>query len=797
MRVFYLNGVAVDSAVVIGGPLLSDGDDPLFFGVGGGGSQFFNGALDDIQVFDKTLALGEIRRLVLMGTPGPWLKIVSAKASNRSNSLEVTFNQSLSATSGEDASNYSVYPVGNPTASIPVATVALVDSVATLTLAAGLTLPTAYEVAVSGVSNQCGVPIQPGSKALVSILDVDPPTILFAWGFAGGDSLRVIFSEPVGAGASNPANYIVHAEGDPGNPLGTISATVSDSLVTLVLGAPLQGGIRYVLHISGVSDLHNNVVDPNTNVTIIPVVPLQGNYDSDLTLYAEPPGPNYQVIGDIHIAPGVTFTVRPGVTLSLAALSDGVNLGDYPDRVEILCEGSLIFTGTSEDNIIVQSQGQSPTAGDWGQIKIYGAGEGIFQNCAIRNARTGAFISTNKSATFSNCTIEGILEDGLKVAGGNVTVQTSMFRQINGRGIDVTAGHVNVSHSQFEQIGMEGYQQSGGSGVVDFNHMSSVGSSGKDAIRSSNSVTRIRWNTIQGSGGNGITVEGNASGRGPITGNSLSAVGNVGIYLKGSLADSIEFCDIVDCGSSGILLENTGVGELVENCLVVRAQDGILTVGGHDLTVRYTTIVAGRGHGIYHQDPGSPNALTLRNVIVASNQGWGIRDEAAQTNEDIRFIDVWNNAAGTYFGTVCDSVCLANNPLFASSPVDAYQLQPSSPVRIMGEGATQMGRYGPDPNNVVGISDGGEAAAPTIPLANFPNPFTSSTTISFVSEIAGTGRLQVYNVQGRLIRGESIQVREGRNEVYLESKGGLTAGIYFYRVSGPGFSRTSKMIVLW
>jgi len=81
-------------------------------------------------------------------------------------------------------------------------------------------------------------------------------------------------------------------------------------------------------------------------------------------------------------------------------------------------------------------------------------------------------------------------------------------------------------------------------------------------------------------------------------------------------------------------------------------------------------------------------------------------------------------------------------------------------------------------------------------LANFPNPFTSSTTISFVSEVAGAGRLQVYNVQGRLLRDESINVRKGRNEVYFERKGELTSGIYFYRVSWLGVFRTNKMIVL-
>jgi hypothetical protein len=84
-----------------------------------------------------------------------------------------------------------------------------------------------------------------------------------------------------------------------------------------------------------------------------------------------------------------------------------------------------------------------------------------------------------------------------------------------------------------------------------------------------------------------------------------------------------------------------------------------------------------------------------------------------------------------------------------------------------------------------------------VPLAfalgrNTPNPFNPATEISFaVPTDAGTVRLEVFDDQA-LPSGRHTSVWNGRTDKGRQ----VASGVYFYRLTGRGFSETRKMVAV-
>jgi hypothetical protein len=80
-------------------------------------------------------------------------------------------------------------------------------------------------------------------------------------------------------------------------------------------------------------------------------------------------------------------------------------------------------------------------------------------------------------------------------------------------------------------------------------------------------------------------------------------------------------------------------------------------------------------------------------------------------------------------------------------------------------------------------------------LNNFPNPFKSSTNISFRLAKAGYVSLNVFDLSGRRIQ-TLIQGQRNAGQHSVKFSGNnLTAGIYIYRLEADGFSKTGRMIL--
>ena len=81
-------------------------------------------------------------------------------------------------------------------------------------------------------------------------------------------------------------------------------------------------------------------------------------------------------------------------------------------------------------------------------------------------------------------------------------------------------------------------------------------------------------------------------------------------------------------------------------------------------------------------------------------------------------------------------------------------------------------------------------------LSVYPNPFNSEARITYDLESRGRVQLDLYNLEGRLVRALSDEIQDvGRHERRF-SGAGLSSGIYFARLTTPLRTRTQKIVLL-
>ena len=85
---------------------------------------------------------------------------------------------------------------------------------------------------------------------------------------------------------------------------------------------------------------------------------------------------------------------------------------------------------------------------------------------------------------------------------------------------------------------------------------------------------------------------------------------------------------------------------------------------------------------------------------------------------------------------------------------------------------------------------------------NYPNPFNPETTIGYdVPAGGGHVTLRIYDVGGRLVRTllDSVEA-PGSKTVNWDGRSNsgqqVATGVYFYRMTAPGFERTRKMVMM-
>ena len=86
-------------------------------------------------------------------------------------------------------------------------------------------------------------------------------------------------------------------------------------------------------------------------------------------------------------------------------------------------------------------------------------------------------------------------------------------------------------------------------------------------------------------------------------------------------------------------------------------------------------------------------------------------------------------------------------------------------------------------------------------LFNYPNPFNSSTNISFALPEAGHVKLSIYDIMGRLVNTlVNVDADAGRQTITWDGTDGsglpVSSGIYFYTLRSGNDLKSHRMILL-
>lgn len=159
-------------------------------------------------------------------------------------------------------------------------------------------------------------------------------------------------------------------------------------------------------------------------------------------------------------------------------------------------------------------------------------------------------------------------------------------------------------------------------------------------------------------------------------------------------------------------------------------------------------------------------------------------------------------------------LCTINNPntpVFTSAPAmvnprwDFAACLFEKNVYVFG-GEELFGNTNPvveklDVSTIIGIRETPETPAAFTLLGNYPNPFNPSTSIKFILPARMELKIEVYDIQGRLIKelvseefdaGEQSVHWDGTNTAGLRQ----SSGVYFYRIGFAGGFTTGKMMLL-
>ena len=79
---------------------------------------------------------------------------------------------------------------------------------------------------------------------------------------------------------------------------------------------------------------------------------------------------------------------------------------------------------------------------------------------------------------------------------------------------------------------------------------------------------------------------------------------------------------------------------------------------------------------------------------------------------------------------------------------------------------------------------------------NYPNPFSSSTTIEFTQKEQGLTTLKVFNAVGQVVATLISEELMPGTYQYIWNAGNMSSGVYFYRLSVNGYAQTKKLFLL-
>jgi hypothetical protein len=199
------------------------------------------------------------------------------------------------------------------------------------------------------------------------------------------------------------------------------------------------------------------------------------------------------------------------------------------------------------------------------------------------------------------------------------------------------------------------------------------------------------------------------------------------------------------------------------------------------------------GYSVDNIAPGVPQAF-----VVAYNTGGGNQlswDPAPEP--DFQYYRVFRGSDENFTPDSTNAVHETASPGWTDPDYDDGTVHYK--VTAVDHSGNESGAAGPGT-----VTAATEPAVPNVfaLYQNVPNPFNPTTVIRY-DVPAGGGRvtLRIYDVAGRLVR-TLVDAVEGPGEKRITWNGrnnggsGVATEIYFYRMTGPGFTKTRKMVLL-
>jgi len=335
-------------------------------------------------------------------------------------------------------------------------------------------------------------------------------------------------------------------------------------------------------------------------------------------------------------------------------------------------------------------------------------------------------------------------------------------------------------------------------------------------------------------------IENNASSRG----GGIHSTGNVIIadnVIRNNHA-TVAGGGIITYGGTFIIERNLisdnvsdtyGGGIHIEDSQLAVLQDNVIT-GNHSHShggaiVFYTEDMGGQltGNLIYDNSTDNgysvefcPGQYDISNNTICNNTGIG-RSVAFREFCSGLFTNniVWDYTVEQIFidstSSVTISYCDIKNgfsgignidayPMFVDTATGDFNLLTGSPCIDAGDPGSPLDPDGTIADigafyyhQMVGIEEGDSHLPVSYSLLpNYPNPFNASTSIKYDLPKSCDISIEIYDILGRKIEilNQGIQ-RAGRHSVSWNA-GGLSSGMYFYRIQAGEYTETRKMLLL-
>jgi hypothetical protein len=403
---------------------------------------------------------------------------------------------------------------------------------------------------------------------------------------------------------------------------------------------------------------------------------LYGHITSNRTLTAASPGPNYQVIGDLTIDPGVTLTIESNVNIVVVAHSDFLATGNDPTRVELVVQGSLIALGSSGPVQI-----GSTVQDGWVGIDVAGTGHVELTNAQVGQCHDGVDVESGGLASLTNTQI-GVSTYGVPVQSAGTASLTNCALTFGLVGIRVKAGGTaTVSGGSVTSCSTDGILvEAGGTATVSGGSVTSCANGAEVFDGASLSIAHCTLSQVV----NGLFFYPNSSG--DIHACSISGQGGGrGIQLPFSIGtqDSLSPEPIhINGFAFGIEVVRPNLN--IDHVIVSHCGSGI-RCEFTGVTVSYCTLV-GNSTGVY----GSASVAVYNSILVGPGVGSGFYWAASRANYD----DAWGYLGGEWGNAVMGSSNATYDPFFASGDPE-YHLNPASFFTNFSVSGGQIGAYGP------------------------------------------------------------------------------------------------------